>query len=97
MKYVYKTNIPRFVRYATQVWGIENDPFNPEAVALEGIARTKAFFKSLGMPVTMAEVGAKKEDYDYLAKHSQRNPDGTLGNFVKMDTKEILGVFALAE
>jgi len=97
MKYVYKTNVARFVRYATEVWGIDNDPFNPEAIALEGIARTKAFFKSLGMPVTMAEVGAKKEDYDYLAKNSQRNPDGTLGNFVKMDTKEILGVFALAE
>lgn len=66
MLYVYKHNIPRFVRFATEVWRVENDVFNPEAVALEGIRRTKDFFKSLGAPVTLSELGVKDEDLDEL-------------------------------
>ncbi len=97
MKYVYKVNVPRFVKYATDVWGLPNDPFNPEAVALAGIARTEEFFKSLGMPVKASEVGAKKEDYEFLAKHAQFNADGTLGNFKKLGVNDIIEIYKLAE
>jgi len=97
MKYVYKINIPRFVKYATDVWCLPNDPFNPEAVALAGIARTEEFFKSLGMPIKASEVGATKADYEFLAKHAQFNSDGTLGNFKKLGVNDIIEIYKLAE
>lgn len=73
MQYVYKTNLPRFVRYATKVWGVAYDPYHPENTALEGILRLKAFFKSLGMPTTLAELGVPEEDIEELSNMSTGN------------------------
>ena len=89
MKYVYKHDVARFVQYATRVWGVDNDVYDPEGVALEGIARTKAFFKSLGMPVTLSELGVKDEDLDFLC-------DRTIGNFVKLQKDDIRAIYELA-
>lgn len=89
MKYVYKHDVARFVQYATRVWGVDNDVYDPEGVALEGIARTKAFFKSLGMPVTLSELGVKDEDLDFLC-------DRTTGNFVKLQKDDIRAIYELA-
>ncbi len=68
MKYVYKNNMPRFIRYATKVWGVDYDPYDPEATVLEAIRRLKEFNHSLGMPVTLAELGVKDEDIDELCQ-----------------------------
>ena len=38
-----KHDIPRFVRFATEVWRVPNDPFDQEAVALEGTGEQKNF------------------------------------------------------
>ena len=68
---------------------MDNDVYDPEGVALEGIARTKAFFKSLGMPVTLSELGVKDEDLDFLC-------DRTIGNFVKLQKDDIRAIYELA-
>ena len=90
MLYVYKHDIPRFVRWATNVWGVENDVYDPEGVALEGIRRTKEFFKRMGMPVTLAELGVKDEDLEYLSKGR------ACGNFVKLSGDDIRAILELA-
>ncbi len=90
MLYVYKHDIPRFVRWATNVWGVENDVYDPEGVALEGIRRTKEFFKRMGMPVTLAELGVKDEDLEYLSKGR------ACGNFVKLNGDDIRAILELA-
>ena len=41
MKYVYKHDVMRFVRYAVEVWGIRQNYDDPEETALAGIAKTK--------------------------------------------------------
>lgn len=68
MKYVYKDHMPRFIRYATKVWGVDYDPYDPEATVLEAIRRLKEFNHSLGMPVTLEELGVKDEDIDELCQ-----------------------------
>ncbi len=90
MKYVFKHDVPRFVQYATRVWGVDNDAFDPEGVALLGIERTKAFFKSLGMPTTLSELGVKDEDLDFLTKGR------CTGNFVKLNEDDIRAIYELA-
>ncbi len=67
MRYVYQDHLPRFVRYFTQVWDVENDPFAPEAVVLEGIRRQETFYRAIGMPVNGADVGIQEEDIPALA------------------------------
>ena len=93
MQYVYTHDVARFVRFATKVWGIEDDPAHPEAVALAGIAAMKAFFSSLGMPVSFAELGAKEEDIPALA--AKVVGDAT-GHFVRLLPPQIEEVLRIA-
>ncbi|GHV26328.1 hypothetical protein FACS1894176_06850 [Bacteroidia bacterium] len=47
MEYVYKAGLPKFVRYAKQIWGVNGDGKSDEEIALEGIMKTKQFFKKI--------------------------------------------------
>ncbi len=97
MEYVYKHDLKRFVQYAVRVWDVENRADNPEAVALEGIARTKAFFASIGLPTSLFEIGIGEEHFDHIAKSCKRSPDGTAGFFVKLKTQDIRGILEIAK
>ena len=91
MKYVYKHDINRFVRMAVNVWGCKLNEANPEETALEGIACVKAFWKSIGMPTSFAEVGAKEEDIPKLAAKcfDEINGGDHIGNFVQLKKDDI--------
>ena len=89
-QYVYKHDVPRFVRFATKVMGVDNDVFHPEEVALEGIRRIKAYFASLGMPTSLSELGVKDEDIKELANFND-------GFFVKLTPADMEKIFDLAE
>ena len=89
-KYVYKHDVLRFVRFATKVMGVDNDVFHPEEVALEGIARIKAYFSSIGMPTTLAELGVKDEDIKELANFND-------GFFVKLTPADMEQIYELAK
>lgn len=59
-RYVMKYDINRFAQYAVNVWDCVLDPSDPEVTALEGIKKTEEFFLSLGMPVTLSQLGIGK-------------------------------------
>ena len=96
MRYVYQHDVMRFAQFAVRVWGCDMDYRNPEDTALEGIRRMEAFFSSIGMPVTFAQLGAKEEDIPALAAKVVRGPNGTTGHFVELDTPAIEAVLRLA-
>ena len=52
-----------------EVFGCELDPLNIEGTAKEGIRRLKSFFRLLGMPTTLEEIGAKAEDVPEMVLH----------------------------
>ncbi|MFW5992465.1 MAG: iron-containing alcohol dehydrogenase, partial [Halanaerobiaceae bacterium] len=56
MKYVYRENINKFVQFAVKVWDVEPDFENPEWTALQGIKKTREFFSSIGLPVSLEEL-----------------------------------------
>ena len=96
MRYTMHHNVMRFARFAVNVFGCEMDFERPEITALNGIERYESFLRSIGMPITFAELGAKAEDIPFLAKNVRRNPDGTTGHFVKLDTKAIEELLRIA-
>ncbi len=67
-KYVYKHDVMRFAKLAVRVWGCQMDFDNPERTALEGIAALENFLKSIGMPLSFEELGAKEEDIPKLVE-----------------------------
>lgn len=107
-RYIYRYGLPRFVRFAQQVWGVETGdaggsartdapftsltgdiptvsqtmnnenhennrgrdarvPSEQEQIALAGIACLEAFFRELGIPSTLREVGATEEMLPQIA------------------------------
>ncbi len=64
-KELYKGAIPRFARYARKVWSVQDD--NDEAAALKGIEKTVEFFTSIGMPVSLHDLGVTPNDEDIKA------------------------------
>lgn len=93
MEYQMEANVGLFAQFATRIMGVEYDRDAPHLTALEGIARLKRFWRSLGMPTTMEEIGARSEDVQYLAKMVNYNADGyvsALRPLYKQDVEKIL-------
>ncbi len=95
MKYVYKHDIPRFVQFAQRVWNVDINHYDLEGTALKGIEKMCEFFKSLEVPVTMKEIGAKKEDIPELAKKCTAVME-TVGMFVKLGYQDIVNIYEIA-
>lgn len=97
MSYVYKHDIPLFAQYASRVWNVEVDYNDLEATALEGISRTKAFYKSIGLPTSLGEIGISSKHYKHIAANCRRSDGKTVGNFVKLHSEDIIEILKLAE
>lgn len=95
MTYVYKQDIARFAQYANRVWNIDINPFNMEETALEGIKRTKAFFKSIGMPVSLQDADIPADRIAEMAQKGGEN--GPIGNFIPLHEKDIAAILELAK
>ena len=94
MKYVYKENLARFAQYAVRVWDVEADFFDLEGLALEGIRRTEEFFSSIGLPVTLEELGIPDDKLELMAEMCTER--GPLGNFKKLYKEDVMNIFKLA-
>lgn len=96
MKYVYKHNVSRFVQFAVRVWNLENDFHHPEKTALKGIEKTKEFFSSIGLPVTLEELGIMDDRLDEMSDKCTAGDTVTQGRFVKLNKKDVYEIYKLA-
>lgn len=95
MTYVLPQHVLRFAQLAHRVWDIEMNFSNPEITALMGINAFVEFFKEIGMPTTLQELGAKEEDIPYLAEHCRIKKGDKLGNFEPLTRAQIAEVYRL--
>ena len=94
MQYVYQEDVNVFARFATRVWAVEPDFAHPEKTALAGIQKTKEFFRSLGLPVTLEELEVGTDRLEEMAaKCTERGP---VGNFKKLDQQDVFAIYQLA-
>ncbi|MBR5116216.1 MAG: iron-containing alcohol dehydrogenase [Lachnospiraceae bacterium] len=75
---LYQGALPRFVRFADKVWGIREE--DDAQAALKGIEQSEAFFTSLGMPVSLKELGVRPDDAALRAL----SLDATMNDTVKL-------------
>ena len=93
MAFVHDADDARFARFARNVFGVgvgESD----EKAALDGIAAFRAWLKSLGMPLTFAELGAKEEDIPLLVK-TMNLCGNTLGAFKPLTEDDVAAIYRL--
>ena len=93
MEYVMDTDIARFVRFAERVFDVREA--DSSAAAKEGIRRYRAWLKSIGMPQTFAELGAKEADIPKLVA-SLGLKGNTLGSFQKLTEEDVASILHLA-
>lgn len=86
-RYIYTYGIDKFVRYAKNIWNVSTEGKSAEAVALEGIQCMEDFFRELGIPATLREVGATEEMLPLIAQSTIPG-----GGYYKMEAADILTV-----
>lgn len=99
MQYVYKTNIHMFVQFAVKIMGVEGSYRDPDAIVLEGIARLREFFKKMGLPGTLSELGIDESKLELMAKKATGEAYGReqpLGGLKKLYWQDVLGIYKLA-
>lgn len=96
MKHVWKHDPDRFVRYARNVMEIDTDSCTKEEAVRKGIEKTGEFFKSLGMPGRLSEIGVDDSRFEEMAEKAVTNR-GTIGFFQKLDKNDIISIYNLAK
>ncbi|NLJ90456.1 MAG: iron-containing alcohol dehydrogenase [Clostridiales bacterium] len=96
-KYEYKKDIEKFAQMATRVWGIELDEDNPEKTALLGIETMKEYFRTIGMPVSMKEIGIEEKDYELLVNATTNNGKAGVESYDVLSKEDILNIYKLAQ
>ena len=95
--YVMDHDVMRFAKVAVRVWGCQMDFDHPEVTAKAGIEAFRTFLKSIGMPLTFAEIGAKKEDIpklvDVLCNGNGGN--GSISGFVTLNEGDCRKIYEL--
>lgn len=96
MKFTLKKHVMRYAQLANRVFKIDMNFDNPEETARAGINAFIEFFKSLDMPVTFEELGAKEEDIPTLAQKVRIKGGGDiLGFFEPLTRKDIEAIYRL--
>ena len=99
-RYVYKENVSRFVRFAVNVMGVENDFTNPEAPALKGIEAMEEFYHAIGMPINIHElIGREVTDYEIreMVRKCSRNYTTTQGRFKVLQVEDMEAIYCMAK
>jgi hypothetical protein len=94
MEYVYQHDLERFAQFAVRVWDVDPDFKDLEWTARQGIKKTREFFKSIGMPVTLEGLDIPADRLEEMASKATEN--GPIGNFVKLDTEDVLNIYKSA-
>ena len=97
MRHVFRNYLDQFVNYAVDVWGIENDPSNPEQVALSGIAALEHFFyDTLQLPRTLSDLGVKnvsEEELVTVVKKNFQYGNDTIGRMAPLYYNDVYTIF----
>ncbi len=95
-RYVYKSNIPRFLQFAHNVWGLEIDFEHQERTILEAIDMQEAYYRSIGMPICLSELNVKYEDLEPLALKCSHNKTRILDGYKPLGYQEMLDIYKMA-
>lgn len=96
-KYVMKNCLPRFVRFAKNVMQVEPGETDEET-ALKGIDAMAAFFRSIGMPTNLKELGVSptEEEFKLLAKNCAIAVGGKVGSAMPLHEADMEAIYRIA-
>ncbi len=95
-RYVYQNCLDRFYRYAVKVMDVAEG--EPRSVALQGIERTESFFRDIGMPICIRELGIDPtpDQVEELAKKFAIACGGQKGSAMVLHKDDMLAIYQAA-
>ena len=92
-KYVLHLAPARFARFAREVFAVtETDDL---AAAERGIEVLSTFFRSIGMPLTMGELGIPEPDIEDMARRCSADGTASLRSYIDVGYAEMLDIYRL--
>ncbi|HIZ43713.1 MAG TPA: iron-containing alcohol dehydrogenase [Firmicutes bacterium] len=89
-RHIYREGLPKFVRFAENVWGIARGGKSDEELALAGIDALADFIREIGLPTTLKEAGVTDKSQ---LKEIADSCGISAGAYKKMTHEEILEIF----
>ena len=86
-RHIYRYGLHQFVRFATNVWGIDTAGKTDDEIALAGIDAMEQFIEEMGIPKTLRELGATEEMLPLIANSVEEG-----GGYHKVTHAEILEI-----
>jgi len=88
-RHIYKDGLPKFLRFAIQVWDIDPAGKSDEETAWAGVETLANFIRELGLPTTLRELGlTDRAVLEPIAASCNLAP----GSYKKMSHEEILNI-----
>ncbi len=86
------TTVNKIAEYGVNVWNLPSgkDNFDTANTAIE---KTSAFFKSLGLPVSLREVGIGEEHLKEMAEAAANHKGGKISGFKTLYAKDIFEIY----
>ena len=88
-RHIFQDGLPKFVKFAQNVWDIPREGKTDAELALAGIDALAAFSREIGLPSTLKELGAGKDQLRPIADSCGISQ----GSYKKMTHEEIYKIF----
>jgi len=98
-RYVMHENRSRFVRFAVNVMGIDNDFSDPEGTALRGIEAMERFYSAIGMPTNIRQLIGREitdDEIKEMVRKCSRNYTATQGAFKVLKAEDMEAIYRMA-
>ncbi len=95
-RYVYPSNISRWLQYASHVWNLDIDFEHPELTIEKAIDMQEQYYASIGMPTNLKMLDVSKDSLEALALGCSRNKTRTLGGYKPLAYEDMLAIYEMA-
>lgn len=99
-RYVKDKHLSRFVRFAVNVMGVENDFAHPDETAEKGIRAVEDFYHKIGMPTNIHELLGREitdNEIEEMVEKCSRGGTLTLGAMEKIGTDDMRAIYRMAK
>ena len=96
MRYVITKKPEIFARYARNVWDVPDDFGSDTETALEGVSRLENFFREIGVPVRLAELGVPSDIKSFELMAEKCTEPGPQGQFYKIHKRDAIEIYKIA-
>ncbi len=93
MTFMAKNHPEKGAQLARRIWDVKED--DDHKAAMEGVMQLKKFFKKLGMPVTMDELGITEPDIDLLVEKLHEHKGNVIGGYYPLTPTETRIIYQL--